>query len=254
MINDHETVGQTSSWYYVSTGELVDTDIILNSTHPFGIDFSPDKFDAESVLLHELGHALGLANLYSPSDSDKVMYGYIAKGQIKRSLHQDDINGVVYLYGEETPSLSQVYRFWSDVNRTHFFTISESEKNYIINNYPSYEWRYEGVAFKAFKSNIGGTMPVHRFWSNTYRRHFYTISEEEKNFVITQWPHIWKYEGIAWYAYPNQIPGTVPVYRFWSDTNKAHFYTISEEEKNYIIRTYPPHEWRYEGIAWYVFP
>jgi len=27
------------------------------------------------------------------------MYGYYSKGQIRRSLHQDDIDGIVFIYG-----------------------------------------------------------------------------------------------------------------------------------------------------------
>ena len=40
-----------------------------------------------------------LNDLYDPADSDKVMYGYIALDQIKRDLHQDDIDGIIYIYG-----------------------------------------------------------------------------------------------------------------------------------------------------------
>jgi len=47
---------------------------------------------------------------------------------------------------------------------------------------------------------------------------------------------------------------TSPVYRFWSDTQQAHFYTIDEEEKEYVIATYPENVWRYEGIAFYAYP
>jgi len=58
-----------------------------------------DTFDTETVALHEFGHWLMLNDLYDPADSDKVMYGYIALDQIKRDLHQDDIDGIIYIYG-----------------------------------------------------------------------------------------------------------------------------------------------------------
>ena len=45
---------------------------------------------------------------------------------------------------------------------------------------------------------------------------------------------------------------TTSVYRFYSPSNKSHFFTISATEKNRIIATYPETEWRYEGIAYYV--
>ncbi|MBT8363237.1 MAG: hypothetical protein KJP23_00930, partial [Deltaproteobacteria bacterium] len=46
---------------------------------------------------------LALADLYNSSDSEKTMYGTIQEGETKkRSLHQDDINGIRYLYPTET--------------------------------------------------------------------------------------------------------------------------------------------------------
>jgi hypothetical protein len=48
-------------------------------------------------------------------------------------------------------------------------------------------------------------------------------------------------------------PETYPVYRFWSDKNQGHFYTMSEDEKNYVIAHYPTSTWLYEQIAWNAF-
>jgi len=150
---------------------------------------------------------------------------------------------------------SPVYRFWSDTYRGHFFTISAEEKDYIIANYPPHIWKYEGIAYYAYTTATSGASPVYRFWSDTYFGHFFTISSAEKDYIIATYPsNIWRYEGIAWYAFTTPISGTSPVYRFWSDTYKHHFFTISADEKDYIIATYPPDIWRYEGIAWYAYP
>ncbi len=92
------TVGLNRFWFYVSSGELIESDIILNSRFAWG---GASGFDVESVILHELGHALCLEDLYSTSDSDKVMYGYTDRGEVKRNLHYDDINGIVAIYGGE---------------------------------------------------------------------------------------------------------------------------------------------------------
>jgi hypothetical protein len=92
--------------------------------------------------------------------------------------------------------------------------------------------------------------PIYHFWSGAYGHHFYTISESDKNYVIATWPDIWTYEGPVFYAYPNQVPGTLPVYCFWSAKFGGHFYTISEGEKDYVITTWPD-IWTYEGIAYY---
>jgi hypothetical protein len=61
----------------------------------------------------------------------------------------------------------------------------------------------------------------------------------------------WRYEGIA-YSVPYNSEETRPIYRFYSPSHKAHFFTMSPSEKDKIISTYSSNEWRYEGIAFYV--
>ena len=46
---------------------------------------------------------------------------------------------------------------------------------------------------------------------------------------------------------------TVPVYRFYSEQLKKHFFTRDTNEKDTIIATFPVDVWRYEGIVWRVF-
>jgi len=195
------TVGESAIWFYTHTGEIVDSDTRLNTSYYlWAIDGSADSCDVESIVLHELGHSLQLCDLYPPADAEKVMYGYYSKGQIRRSLHQDDIDGIVFIYGGVS-GYSPVYRFWSGQYGHHFYTISEAEKNYVIATWPSI-WAYEGAVFYAFTTQVPGTSPVYRFFSPVYSGHFYTISEAEKNYVIDTWPTVWTYEGAVYYAYP----------------------------------------------------
>jgi len=147
-----------------------------------------------------------------------------------------------------------VYRFWSDRLGHHFYTISEAEKNKLIDQF-SATWTYEGPVYQAFAdSGHPGTSAVYRFWSDRYKGHFYTISESEKDKLVTTYSHVWTYEGPAFYAYPegNQPAGTSAVYRFWSDTLGGHFYTISESEKNKLVTQYAD-VWAYEGVAWHAY-
>jgi len=60
---------------------------------------------------------------------------------------------------------------------------------------------------------------------------------------------------VAFYAYPpgRQPLGAMPVYRFWSNRLGDHFYTMSEDEKNKLIRDYS-RDWQFEGIAWCAYP
>ncbi len=145
-----------------------------------------------------------------------------------------------------------VHRFWSPVFRGHFYTRNETEKNNIIRDLSDY-WTYEGVAYNAYAEQAAGTMPVYRFWSPVFAGHFYTMNETEKNNIIRDLSDYWTYEGVAWYAYPTQVAGTVPVYRFWSPVFAHHFFTVNETEKNNVIRDLSQY-WTYEGVAYYAFP
>jgi len=94
---------------------------------------------------------------------------------------------------------------------------------------------------------------VYRFWSPVIKRHFYTIKEAERDKVLNIYAHVWTYEGIVYYAFAEDSePALEPVYRFWSPVLVAHFYTISERERDKVIDMYP-HVWTYEGIAWYAY-
>ena len=146
-----------------------------------------------------------------------------------------------------------IYRFWSSKNKSHFYTASEEERDLVIDEYDDYVWKYEGIAYYAYSQKTSETKPVYRFWSSKNKSHFYTASEEERDLVIDEYDdYVWKYEGIAYYAYSQKTSETKPVYRFWSSKNKSHFYTASEEERDLVIDEYDDYVWKYEGIAWYV--
>ena len=83
------------------SGELYDSDIVFNSDHKFSAtDRCPnDSYDIQSVLTHELGHSLSLNELYKQIHAKKTMYWKENKGDTKkRTLDQDDIDGITYLY------------------------------------------------------------------------------------------------------------------------------------------------------------
>ena len=153
-----------------------------------------------------------------------------------------------------TPPTVEVHRFWSPVLASHFYTASVEEMQYLIDNYPDV-WTYEGIAYAAMTDDTDPlAVPVHRFWSPVLAYHFYTTSEEEADYLIANYPHVWTYEGPAFYAYAAdyQPVDTYPVYRFWSPTLMRHFFTMYEEEKQYLMANYP-HVWTYEGIAYYAY-
>ena len=83
------------------SGELYDSDIVFNTAHKLSAaDKCPeDSYDIQSELTHELGHALILNELCKQTHDEKTMYWKENKGDTKkRTLDQDDIDGITYLY------------------------------------------------------------------------------------------------------------------------------------------------------------
>ena len=94
--------------------------------------------------------------------------------------------------------------------------------------------------------------PVYRFYKLDDGSHFFTNSEREKDLVLG-YPATYRYEGIAFYSYPNQISGSAPVYRFYDVVQGVHFYTSNEQEYRSVLANAKA-SFRFEGVAYYALP
>jgi hypothetical protein len=108
------TIAVAWTWYYPELyvygpdgtryNKAAESDIYFNgnkqwraataeSTAPYS------KFDIRTIATHEVGHTLGLADLYGSEDKSKTMYGY-NNGQVDWSLGNADLLGLWKLYGQ----------------------------------------------------------------------------------------------------------------------------------------------------------
>ncbi len=99
--------------------------------------------------------------------------------------------------------------------------------------------------------DVEGLDIVFRFYSPILRAHFYTIDENEKDYLIDNSSSVWTFEGEAFRAFKKNLE-LDPVYRFWSDEYKTHFYTIDSAEKIYVANELGS-IWKYEGVAFYSY-
>lgn len=96
--------------------------------------------------------------------------------------------------------------------------------------------------------SANGRAAVYRFYNIRSGAHFYTVSADERDYVIRTYKDF-QYENVAFYAYAQQTVGKNAVYRFYNSQTGAHFYTISAGERDFVAQTYPA--FRLEGPVWY---
>ncbi len=85
--------------------ELYHADIIVNyRDHSFTLDASDNNaYDLHTVILHELGHFIGLAH-ESDYSSDAIMLPYLGRSESKRALATKDADNIRSLYNVSTLS------------------------------------------------------------------------------------------------------------------------------------------------------
>lgn len=97
-------IAVTSVWYSRRTKELIEFDILFNEFYVWG-NATPsttdtDYMDLQNIATHELGHAIGLGDVYNAECSAVTMYGYSDYEDIeKRDLETADIIGLQSMYG-----------------------------------------------------------------------------------------------------------------------------------------------------------
>lgn len=96
-------IAVTSIWYTRYGKQIVEFDILLDTDFIWGNvtnPLTPDVMDLQNIATHELGHGVGLADIYTTGCSAVTMYGYSNYGDIsKRTLEQPDVTGLQSMYG-----------------------------------------------------------------------------------------------------------------------------------------------------------
>lgn len=137
----------------------------------------------------------------SVAERDQIISSY--------PLDQWTYEGAVYnAFAAPEAGTVPLYRFWSSAFGGHFFTTSEAEKEMVIANYDDYTWLFEGIAYYVYPADYTATptLDVARFWSPSYRHHFYTASAAEADGVRRTLADVWTYEGTAF-----RVPTSTPV-------------------------------------------
>ncbi len=102
-LGNTSTLAQAIWWFYSSTGEIIEADMIFNTYHTWSTAAKTPAgtYDVETVALHEFGHWLSLGH---SSTYEAIMWPNYKGTQ--RTLHPDDIAGITTIYGAATAGLS----------------------------------------------------------------------------------------------------------------------------------------------------
>jgi hypothetical protein len=96
------TLAVTSTWYYTSNGQIIESDMMFNDNYIWGdvqVSGNTNIMDLPNIATHEFGHVIGENDQYNGACSEVTMYGYGDYGETKkRTLETPDILGLLSLY------------------------------------------------------------------------------------------------------------------------------------------------------------
>lgn len=100
-VQDAGVIAITTLWVDPSSKNIVESDIEFDTDWQWGdATKNASLMDIQNIATHELGHAIGLGDIYSSTCGAETMYGYSKAGEtIKRTLNKNDITGLRSIYG-----------------------------------------------------------------------------------------------------------------------------------------------------------
>jgi hypothetical protein len=149
-----------------------------------------------------------------------------------------------------------VFRYWLESTHDHFYTTNAGEiGTTTAGQTGNFGFKSEGTAFFVWSHPHNGLVPVYRYNHPQNHDHFYTTNVGEIGTAVVGQAgnHGYVAEGVLGYVSPNPFHGGVPIYRYWQESTKDHFYTTNAGE---IGKTNPGevgnHGYKAEGILGYV--
>lgn len=222
LIDSDEIISEREIEFYSwsdDTYNLNFDDRVYNSGNYF-IRFNVSEYDDHTNTNYSfsLASQSNINSNYSENDTEIYRFFVPNKGAhfytaspierdyISRNLPQYLYEGNSYMAALEPEdsltSIKPVYRFFNSSTGIHLYTMSETEKNYIVDNLTNYN--FENIAYYAYESPQEGTIPLYRFYHTIADTHFFTPSVQERDYIKDNLP--WYREegegGIAFYVEP----------------------------------------------------
>ena len=262
------TYAGNTSWY-MRAGLMTEADIQLNASA------NGSALAAYPMLLHEVGHAIGLDHSEVP---DAVMAGPPASPAYSYAtrLTADDIAGCQELYGparadavtvgtppssDAPPPDAMAAEYYHPVLDQYLVTADRDEKRSLSRGGPDGHWRATGISYAVWQAGGPNLRPTCRFRGNAaadptgeragWKSDFYTADIAECA-TLTRNGQAWVFEGYAFYVVVPAADGACPdgtrsVYRYFRAQGDAgHRYVTTARARAQM----QARGWHYEGVAW----
>jgi hypothetical protein len=150
---------------------------------------------------------------------------------------------------DSTTAPTSVYRWFDTLFGTHFFTSDPGERATVNATRPDLKAEPNDFGTVNPAANDPNSEVVYRFFDNVHGTHFFTASESEKNTILGTRPDLIFEPSSSFLEHAVQLPGDVPVYRFFDSNFGTHFYTGDVNERSTILASRP--DLVPEGIGFY---
>ena len=181
--------------YFTDDGQLGEGAIeqVANLSSDEILDYTTSESIAEGSTVYRFFNPTVGVHFYTASEAERDsvqenlsdIYDFEG-GSYVGAPHDED--------GDELTGAQPVYRFFNTSTGVHLYTISEVERDAIIDTLPNYN--FEGVAYYGYETEQPGTDALYRFYNPVIDAHFYTPSAGERDNVLETLPD-YQLEGVG---------------------------------------------------------
>jgi hypothetical protein len=130
--------------------------------------------------------------------------------------------------------VTRMHRAYNPHADYHFFTIATAEFSNAVN--AGYHDETAGQSGFSVMDNLQpNTAPIHRLYNLISGRHYYTLNDFERDFLVSIG---WRFEKDEGYMSTSSAPGTTTIYRLYNTNSGVHLYTEDVGTKTAILTTF----------------
>ncbi|MBI5759301.1 MAG: hypothetical protein HZA46_12355 [Planctomycetales bacterium] len=130
--------------------------------------------------------------------------------------------------------VTRMHRAYNPHADYHFFTIATAEFSNAVN--AGYHDETAGQSgFSVMDSLQPNTAPIHRLYNLISGRHYYTLNDFERDYLVSIG---WRFEKDEGYMSTSTAPGTTTIFRLYNTNSGVHLYTEDVGTKTAILTTF----------------